>query len=128
MRRAVGLVVALGCVGCGAWVTTPTVVLGGYPVEPTRPTFQALLEASREAGYPPLQVDLIRGRFEVEALHAGRSDVRFEVQCYRGGWVQLRPRGERVATRGDLHRLSGRVRDELDEYAQRLATVRGEDP
>lgn len=122
------VVFVLLSVGCGAWVTSPTVVLGGYAAEPSQQTFESLLEASREAGYPPEQVDLDRGRFVVASQRAGGYDVRFEVQCYRGGWVQLRPRGEHVTTRGDQHRLPSGARDELDDYVQRLAAIRPEAP
>jgi hypothetical protein len=124
MRRAL---LAILLSGCGAWVYTPTLVLDGFPQEPSRETFARLVEVARAAGYEPLDVDPVRGEFRVHARYRVDSSdppATFETQCFRRGWVQVRIAGSRVSPRGDEQRLPSELRDEYQAFVLALGAVR----
>ena len=116
----VGLL-ALMLMSCANGVTVPALVAGPFSETPPWELFEQLLAGAREAGYEPVMADLDAGTFRV-APHVshGQPDTWFLTRCFRGGWVQVTPRGPGLRPEGAVSRVPPELRRELVAYFNAL--------
>jgi len=96
---------ALPVVGCNFWGDAHFSVYGPYRTTSDRQLVEAAAEAFHSRGYEVVEADTETGRVAARAHfvnHRGRTAL-FVVQCYEGGWMQLRVEGDLVRRYYDDH-------------------------
>ncbi|MFK7984825.1 MAG: hypothetical protein AB8I08_02265 [Sandaracinaceae bacterium] len=118
-RGLCAVLLLAACVsGCGGADVPRQSVLGRLGADPEE-TWQATVDALRTAGYHPASTDPTAGRLVVFShVHPG---VRYAVQLYREGWLQLQIEGRGLGQWNRVQRSRARVPSNVAREYESLA-------
>lgn len=121
-RAAIVLGLSILATACARYGDAQVAVYGPYPSLSDEQLVQQAARALAAHGYQVTEVDVSAGRVSAPARYHGRggASATFVVQCFAGGWMQMRVEG--IAVRSHHGRYATVPNALRDEYVALAAS------